>query len=119
MNPTQINALNKLYNPPLSIFDKMLPFVIIFMVGCFTIVYMIKIDLSTSKLDWEKNKCIPKYLFVSGLSKKEKGLGVLASTHKNFKDCIRDYLNNDKLNPYVKPPEKEAKHHKHALKFRV
>jgi hypothetical protein len=104
LDSKQIIALSKLCNPPLSLVEMIIPIIIIFMALCFTIVYLIKIDLSTSNLDWEKNKCIPKYLFVSGFIQKEKGLGALASTQKNFKRCITDYINNNTLNPYVAPP---------------
>ncbi len=117
MNPEQIYTLNKLYNPPLSLLDKVLPFIIIFMVGCFTIAYLIKIDLSTSNLDWEKNKCIPKYMFVSGFIKKENGLGILASTKKNFKNCINDYLNTNTVNKYA--TNKENYYSKKTLRMGV
>ena len=98
------DKLNKLINPPLSIVEKILPFIIIFVVFCIVITLMIQIDLSTSGLDWEKNKCIPKYMFISGFIKKEEGLGILASTRQNFKNCITDYLNTHTLKEYVIPP---------------
>lgn len=114
------DVLNTLYHPPLSIIDKIIPFIIIFAAGVFTIVYIIKIDLSTSNLNWEKNKCIPKYMFVSGFIKKEKGLGALASTQQNFKKCINEYINKGALNPYVKPPsEKKTGKRNHPLNIGV
>ena len=96
--------LNKLINPPLSMVDKSLPFIIIFIVFCVVLGLMIQIDLSTSGLDWEKNKCVPKYMFISGFIKKEPGLGILASTSKNFKNCVTNYMTTHTLKPYLTPP---------------
>ena len=98
------DKLIKLINPPLSIVEQILPFIIIFIVFCIVITLMIQIDLSTSGLDWEKNKCIPKYMFISGFIKKEEGLGILASTRQNFKKCITDYMAKHTLNEYRIPP---------------
>ena len=59
------SKLNELYNPQLSIIEIILPFFIIFIVMCYTLSMMIQIDLTASSLNWEKNKCLPKYMFVS------------------------------------------------------
>jgi hypothetical protein len=96
--------LNKLINPPLSMVEKILPIIIIFIVFCIVLGLMIQIDLSTSGLDWEKNKCIPKYMFISGFIKKEPGLGILASTSQNFKKCVTNFMNKNTVNEYVTPP---------------
>ena len=98
------DKLHKLINPSLSMFDISLPFIIIFIVFCIVFGLIIKIDLSTSGLDWEKNKCIPKYMFISGFIKKEPGLGILASTSKNFKKCVTDYMSTHTVNPSVTAP---------------
>ena len=92
------SKLNELYHPPISIIEIMLPFIIIFIVMCYTLSMMIQIDLTASSLNWDKNKCLPKYLFVSGFIQKEDGLGILASTQKNFKKCVQEYVTNI---PYV------------------
>jgi len=88
------SKLNELYNPQLSIIEIILPFFIIFIVMCYTLSLFIQIDLTASSLNWEKNKCLPKYMFVSGFIQKEEGLGVLASTQKNFKNCVQEYVTN-------------------------
>jgi len=98
------DKLNKLINPPLSMVDKLLPFIIIFIVLCIVLALIIKIELSASGLDWEKNKCIPKYMFISGFIKKENGLGILASTSQNFKKCVTDYMTTHTVNPSVTAP---------------
>ena len=86
------SKLNEIYHPQLSIVEIILPFLIIFIVMCIKLTLMIQIDLTTSSLNWDKNKCIPKYMFVSGFIQKEDGLGILASTQKNFKNCIQSYV---------------------------
>jgi hypothetical protein len=68
-----------------------MPIFIIIITVIITITYLIKISLNISKLEWEKNKCVPKYMFISGFIKKEENLGVLGSISKNFKDCINKY----------------------------
>jgi biopolymer transport protein ExbD len=93
-----LDKLNDLYHPQLSIVEIILPFLIIFIVMCITVTYMIQIELSTSSLNWEKNKCLPKYMFVSGFIQKEDKLGVLASTQKNFKNCVQQFVTKI---PYV------------------
>ena len=56
------SKLNEIYHPQLSIVEIILPFLIIFIVMCITLTLMIQIDLTTSSLNWDKNKCIPKYM---------------------------------------------------------
>ncbi len=66
-------------------------FSIIFIVFLITIYYLILIDLGTSKVDWEKNRCIPKYMFVSGFIQKEENKGIFGSTYLNFKQCVKKF----------------------------
>jgi len=67
-----------------------------------TIYYIIRINLTLSKTNWEQNKCVPKYMFVSGFIKKEPGFNILGSIIKNFKDCIKVGMNTNAQNnlPY-------------------
>lgn len=53
----------------------------------YSILY-IKIDLNT----WEKKKCLPKYLFISGFIKKNENKNSIQSTIQNFNDCIRTFI---------------------------
>jgi hypothetical protein len=96
------NTINELYNPQLSIIEIIIPFIIIFIVLCITLTFMIQIELTASSLNWEKNKCIPKYMFLSGFIKKDDKLGILASTEKNFKECVKQYITPSI--PYKEPP---------------
>ena len=103
MNTELNNIINDLYHPQLSIIEIIIPFIIIFIVLCITLTLMLQIEISASSLNWEKNKCIPKYMFMSGFIQKEDGLGILASTQKNFKNCIRQYSIDTAYNEVVLP----------------
>jgi hypothetical protein len=84
-----INQINELYKPSGSfIFNYLLPILIIIIWLYNVISLLIKIQLNSSKINWAKNKCEPKYLFVSGLIQPEPGLGKIGSTRKNFKECV-------------------------------
>ena len=68
-----------------------LPFIIIaVLVLLITNLYM-KAELLEGGTNWEINKCIPKYMFVSGFVKKRPGENELSSTYNNFKDCVHKY----------------------------
>lgn len=101
MNTELNNIINDLYHPQLSIIEIIIPFIIIFIVLCITLTLMLQIEITASSLNWEKNKCIPKYMFISGFIQKENDLGVLASTRKNFKDCVQQYTTPS---TYTEPP---------------
>jgi hypothetical protein len=66
------------------------PYIICIIFIIITIYYIIRINMTMSKSNWEKNKCVPKFMFISGFIQKEKGLNLLGSTIKNFKQCIQD-----------------------------
>ena len=89
--------LNSLMNQNTdSIIDIFIPYLICIIVMLITISYIIRIQLTMSKSNWEKNKCVPKYMFVSGFIKKEPGLHVIGSISKNFKQCIKDGIKSNK-----------------------
>jgi len=68
-----------------------LPFIIIaVLVLIITNLYM-KAELLEGRTNWEINKCIPKYMFVSGFIYKRPGENELSSTYDNFKDCVQKY----------------------------
>jgi len=92
----KVNILNKIYykeENPYIIF--ILPFTICFIVLIITIYYLIKIDSTGSNILWENNKCLPKYLFVSGFIQRDKDKGMLDTTYTNFKKCIKKYSKKD------------------------
>lgn len=94
MNEERINLFKEIYKPSESIISFVLPILIVSITGIITIYYIINVELSLSRLDWNKNKCLPKYMFVSGFIKKEENLGILGSIDKNFKNCVNK-INND------------------------
>jgi hypothetical protein len=88
-NTDPITILKEIYKPVDSSYILvMMPLLICFFTGIITMYYVIKIDLNVSNLDWEKNRCVPKYMFVSGFIQKEKNLGILGSIDTNFKKCV-------------------------------
>lgn len=98
-------TLKKIYNHEESfLVDYALPslFLIAFFIVIFT--YYIKANLYESKVDWSVNKCIPKYMFVSGYIHKETGKNSLYSIYDTFASCVKQYKNT----PYVPPPPEEV-----------
>jgi len=93
-NEQTILLFKEIYKPDDSYFTVVMPIVICFITGIITIYYIIQIDIKASSIEWDKNKCLPKYMFVSGFIKKEENLGVLGSIDKNFKRCVNN-INND------------------------
>ena len=91
MDPQNIIQLNQILNNTSSI-DILIPYVICIIFITITTYYIIRINLTLSKINWDKNKCVPKYMFVSGFIQKEPGLNILGSISKNFKQCIKDGL---------------------------
>ena len=93
--------LNSIMNKKSSI-EIFLPWLICIIFMFITIYYIIRINLTLSKSNWEQNKCVPKYMFVSGFIQKEPGFNILGSISKNFKDCIKDGMkkNAQKNSPY-------------------
>lgn len=94
MEEQKFTLIKEIYKPSDSSITFMLPILICVVTGIITVYYIIQIELNSSKLDWSKNKCLPKYMFVSGFIKKEENLGVLGSIDKNFKRCVNN-VNND------------------------
>jgi hypothetical protein len=84
--------------------DYALPFLLIFTFSLIIFIYYIKANLYESKTDWSTNRCVPKYMFVSGFINKEPGSNVLASIYDNFASCVKQYKNT----PYVKPNPDEV-----------
>ena len=64
--------------------------IIIILVMTITSLFM-KAQLGESKTNWTINKCVPKYMFVSGFIKKNPDSNELSSTYDNFKDCVNQY----------------------------
>ncbi len=94
LNRTNINQIEQLYKPSSSFtFNYLIPIVVIVVWLYNVIGLLIKIELNASKIGWSKNKCNPKYLFVSGLIQSEPGMGKIQSTRKNFNQCVLDVIN--------------------------
>ena len=74
-----------------SIYTYIIPIIIILVVFIFTIIYLIKINLSASKLNWQVNQCMPKYMFVSVFLNKKPNESILGSTYDNFEKCVDKY----------------------------
>ncbi len=87
--------LNSIMNKKSSI-EIFIPWIICIIFLLITIYYIIRINLTLSKTNWDKNKCVPKYMIVSGFIKKEPGFNILGSISKNFKDCIKDGIKSNK-----------------------
>ena len=96
MNTENIKTILTIFENKSDI-DILIPYIICIIFIIITIYYIIRINMTMSKSNWEKNKCIPKFMFISGFIQKEKGLNLLGSTIKNFKQCIQDGL------PFAKP----------------
>jgi hypothetical protein len=114
MNEELIIQLNNTMNNNSSTMDIVLPYGIIFICIIITTYYIININVLMTKTDWNKNKCVPKYMFISGFIKKEPGLNILGSINKNFKQCVKNMINTPKTDipipvsslPLVLPPAK-------------
>jgi len=85
--------LQKIYKPDSD--GMMVTFVIPFMFSITLIFIVISLyiqaTLLESKINWTTNKCVPKYMFVSGFIKKNPGVNPLASTYDNFKQCVNKF----------------------------
>jgi hypothetical protein len=84
-----IKILEQIYDPPESIYTPLIPFLIVLFVFLFTMVYLMKININISRSEWTNNKCVPKYMFISGFIENNKEHGNLKSTYINFKECIK------------------------------
>jgi hypothetical protein len=104
MNEQNIKIIKTIFDNKSSI-DIFIPYIICTIFIVITIYYIVRINLTLSKSNWEKNKCVPKYMFLSGFIQKEPGLNVLGSISKNFKQCIKDGMiaNKNKNKPYLLP----------------
>ena len=83
--------LKELYSPQDSLIIYLIPIIIIFIVILIVIYYLVLIDLNLSKNNWETNKCIPKYMFLSGFIQKNENEGVLGTINTTFKKCVNKY----------------------------
>jgi hypothetical protein len=86
-----IDILKQVNTPYDSIIIYILPLFIIFIVILIVFYYLMIIEFSVSKLNWEINKCIPKYMFFSGFIQKEENEGILGTINKTFKKCVNRY----------------------------
>ena len=94
-----IDILKQVNIPYDSFIVYMLPLVIIVIVIFIVLYYLVLIEFTVSKLNWEINKCIPKYMFFSGFIQKEENEGILGTINKTFKKCVnRYYLKKPKPN---------------------
>ena len=95
-----MNKLKEIYRPTESILlDYILPFLIIFIFIIFIFIMYIKVQLLHQATAWTKEKCVPKYMFMSGIIKQNPGRGMLATTYDNFVSCVKEY----RLPNYQKP----------------
>ena len=78
-------------------FNYSLPFLYILILGTIAFYLFIMAELYETKIDWEKTKCVPKYLFISGYIKQNEGENILSTIYDNFNQCIKTH---------VKPPIK-------------
>ena len=92
-NKYTIPILKYIYAQKESGLTFVLPFIILLIVIIFVIYYIIKINLSIANLEWDKNKCVPKYMFVSGFMDNNKDKGILEYTRRNFDKCIKKLIN--------------------------
>ena len=76
------------------IVEYTLPFIIIAVLVLLITNLFMKAQLNEGRTKWEINKCIPKYMFVSGFVYKRPEENALASTYDNFKDCVHKYKKN-------------------------
>jgi hypothetical protein len=98
-----INLLKEIYKPDDSSFSFIMPILLFITTGVITMYYLIQIEINASRVNWDKNKCLPKYMFISGFIKKEQNLGVLGSIDKNFKRCVTNVTHdNNKLRDLYK-----------------
>ena len=81
------------------ILDYTIPALIVIIFIVIITKYYIQTSLNESKVDWSTNKCIPKYMFVSGFIKNKPGKNSLESTYDNFSDCVKQH----RVEPLVKP----------------
>ena len=69
---------------------SLLPWIIVLVSLAIIFIYLVKIEVSSNGLNWEKNKCSSKYVFFSGFMKND-GNG-LKQTLYNFNECIQRFL---------------------------
>ena len=105
MNDENIKQMKQILNNTSSI-DVFIPYGICIIFIIIITYYIIRINLTISKVNWTKNKCVPKYMFVSGFIQKEPGLNILGSISKNFKQCIKAGMKIATPKVYVKKPGK-------------
>jgi hypothetical protein len=97
--------LKKIYNHEDSfLVDYALPSLFLLIFTIIITMYYIKANLYESKVDWSINKCVPKYMFVSGYIHRESGKNALSAIYDNFASCVKQYKNT----PYVPPPAPEV-----------
>jgi hypothetical protein len=85
--------LQKIYKPDSDgmMVTFVIPFIFLATLIFIIIGLYIQATLLESKINWATNKCVPKYMFVSGFIKKSPGLNELASTYDNFKQCVNQF----------------------------
>lgn len=108
-NTVKLNlSLQKIYKLGVTnssiIFSNELVNFMIFLFFMFIIFYWyLHNQIAYSRSDWDKMKCDPKYLFISGYIKPEGTMTSAETTNHNYKQCIsRGYKNyiNDLKNEY-------------------
>ena len=93
MNKTLIDKLGKIYKSSKDdfIFDYVVPAFFIITYLCIVTIQYIKTNLLESKTSWSSSKCVPKYMFVSGLINKLPQESILGSTYDNFEKCVKSF----------------------------
>jgi len=82
--------LKNIYKPLDSILlDYILPFLILLISGIYIFGYYLKVILLQKNATWSNEKCVPKYMFISGLIQPNEGEGYIRSTLTNFEKCVQ------------------------------
>jgi len=87
---TDFELLKEIYQPSDSILlDYLLPFLILFIFGIYIFLYYLKVILLQKNKQWTKEKCIPKYLFISDFIQPNEGENSMKYTYTNFEKCVQ------------------------------
>ena len=90
----QVNKkIEKLYKPIDDdiIFSLIIPAIFLITFAIIIIQLYIKTTLKESNFNWNENKCVPKYMFVSGFINPTPEKSALTSTYDNFNQCVTEY----------------------------
>lgn len=87
-----IQFIEEMYQPDDSyLYNYTLPFLIITTLVMIIAVLYVKAKMNESKKGWQVNKCVPKYMFISGFIDQSLGTTIASSTYNNFIECVQQY----------------------------